>query len=381
VQAASGEGAARKGPDQEPRPWDWNRVLTPTAVFYVVPVVALTVALYWQRLVGWEHTWRSNSAWSHGYVIPIIAVVIAHFRLKELSPARIEPSVWGLVLILAGLVLRIWCQMLRLGYPGELTFVLVVAGVVLLCLGRDMFKALWIPAVYLALMIPWDPKYYDQVALPLQRLAAAGAERVLPLMGYKHFAHNSPFFDIELKEWQQAAAQYSSFVYRDGNVLTTASGPLTIAGACAGLHTLFAFVALGIMMAYIYRSPTWERLVIMASSIPIAVFCNMVRIALMGFSSDRLFYEIDRVNRGMPTWSDSMPGIFWRWLTTGPDVAARLTSLRDTVLDPTSALHQGFGFLMFGVAILLMSLETWIIDKFYVEDEKADDKGSAIHGM
>jgi len=382
LQSASGGNEVRKSPGEGRQPWDWNRVLTPKAVIYIVPVVALTVGLYWQRLVGWESTWRSDSAWGHGYLIPVIAVLIAHFRLKELNPQRIEPSVWGLILILTGLVLRIWCQMLRLGYPGELTFVLVVGGVVLLTMGRQMFRVLLVPVAFLGLMIPWDPKYYERVALPLQRIAAAGAEWALPIFGYKHFENHAAIKE-EVAIWLRSAGEYASFVWRDGNILYTlmpagkAPIGLTIAGACAGLHLLFAFVALGIMMAYIYKNPLWERIIIIASSIPIAVFCNMIRIALMGYTSDRLYFEIDRISRGAATWSEHMPGFFWQWLTVGTDAVSRLTSLRDTVLDPTSALHQGFGFLMFGVAILLMTLETWLIDRFFVDDDKKDDEQKA----
>jgi exosortase/archaeosortase family protein len=384
VQATSGDGAARKVPAEGPIPWDWNRILTVTAVLYMLPVIVLTAALYWKHIVGWEHVWRTNSAWGHGYLIPVIAVVIAHFRLKELNPQRIQPSIWGLALILTGLVLRVWCEMLRFGYPGALTFLLVVAGLVLLALGRDMFKVLLVPVAFMVLMIPLDLKYYESMALPLQKVAAMGAERVLPLFGYKHFLRDSPLFQMEFDEWRRTAAEYASYVYRDGTVLFTAGtgkAGLSVAGACAGLHLLFAFVALGVMMAYIYRHPLWERIVIMASSVPIAVFCNMVRIALMGLVSDKLAYEIDRANQGAPTWSEHMPGFFWQWLTSGADVVSRLTSLRDNVLDPSSMLHQGFGFLMFGVAIVLMWVELWIIDRFYVDDEKTGPAGAAGPGQ
>ena len=204
--------------------WDWNRLLTPRIVFMMLPVVGLLAVAYANPLRNWEGLWRTQAAWSHGYLIPLLAVVVAHFRLKERPPQRIEPCVWGLALMVAGFVLRIWSRTMMFGYPGRVTFLLVVAGIVLLVLGWDFFKTTWVSVAYLVLMIPWPVRVYERVALPLQKLAAAFAEQILSLVGF--------------------------LVTRQDNVLELASGPITVAEACSGLHLLFAFVALGVLMAF-----------------------------------------------------------------------------------------------------------------------------------
>jgi len=321
--------------------WDWNRILTPRIVLFMVPVVGLFVWSYWKQICGWELVWRSNSAWGHGYLIPVIAVLIAHFRLKELNPRRIEPCIWGLVIVMAGFFVRVCSEALRFGYPQDITFLLVSLGIVLLLLGWEMFRALWIPVLYLGLMIPWSPKYYDQLALPLQTLSAWATERFLGVLGMG--------------------------VTRDGNVIRLPSGPLTVAEACSGLHLLFAFVALGVMMAYLYRRAVWERLLIMGSSVPIAVFCNFIRVTLMAIASDKLFFESQAAARGAATWSDHLPDVFWN-LFRGANLPERLASFRETVLNPESFLHQSFGFAMLGLAFLIMWAELRLIDLLFVED-------------
>ena len=77
--------------------WDWNRVLTPRAVLLMVPVAALVLWIYpyWCPLGShgdWEVVWRKDNAWGHGYLIPFLAVLIAHFRLMERPPARLRPA-------------------------------------------------------------------------------------------------------------------------------------------------------------------------------------------------------------------------------------------------------------------------------------------------
>ena len=354
VQAASGEGARKGGAGAVRAEWDWNRRLTPAVVLHMLPVVGLLVWAYWYPLWRWEKIWRHDSAWGHGYLIPVIAVLIAHFRLTELKPQRLEPCWWGWVPILAGLALRIALTTLKFALPSEVTFLLVVGGVLLLLLGWSMFRVLWIPVAYLALMIPWDPKYYEGVALPLQTLAATVTERFLPIIGM--------------------------VVSRRGNVLELVSGPLTVAEACSGLRLLFAFVALGVMMAYMYRRPLWERLVIMGSSIPIAVFCNTIRVTLMAILSDQIFFESQRVAGGTAGWSSYVPMVVWQWFRGG-DLVSRLADFRETVLNPESFLHQGFGFAMLALAFVLMRLELKVIDLFFIEDgEPAAAGGSEGSG-
>jgi exosortase/archaeosortase family protein len=343
------------------REWDWNRLLTPRIVFMMLPVVGLLGVAYAYPLMRWELTWRHNAAWSHGYLVPLLAVVVAHFRLKERVPSRIEPCIWGLGLIVAGCVFRIWSRTMMFGYPGDATFLLVVAGIVLLVLGWDVFKAVWVSVVYLGLMIPWNVRYYEGVALPLQRFAAGVAERALWLFGYDRVAP-----DV-LRQWlQMHAGESLRWVSREANVLNLASGPLTVAEACSGLHLLFAFVALGVLMAFMYRRAWWERVVIMVSSVPIAVFCNVVRVTLMAVASDHLHFERLDVLAGDSTW---LPGLVLG-MFEGGTAAAQIESFRQAVLNPDSLLHQSFGFAMLALAFGLMWLELRFIDLFFVEDEE-----------
>ncbi len=405
AQASSGD---RQHPDRAdgPAPWRWNDVLTPRTVLQLVLLLGLVAWLYWYPLVRWEAIWNANDAWSYGYFIPVVAVLITHFRLQEKGGRPMRPCAWGLALVLGGLVLRIWPQMLRFSYPGEITFVLVVAGVVLWMLGWEMFKVLWVPVAYLWLMIPWPDRIYGRIALPAQQMAAIFTEKFLAIIG-------TP-------------------VLRRGNVLELESGPLQVAEACSGLRLLLAFVALGVMMAFINRRSSWQRAVIIISSVPIAVFCNFIRVTLMALSSNALHYEARRLAAGDPTWSSWMPRVVtWSstaWvgvvlvclavfllvtggsrgamgrlgsplgilgllvvgvavvlgtadLVLGYPEPAQLQAVRETVLNPESAPHQAFGFLMLGLAFVLMWAELRIIDKLvdmlFIEDDVSPEKAAS----
>jgi exosortase len=382
VLTAKKDGASRTAALAVYTEWNWNHILTPRAVLWIIPIVALVLWTYpyWFPGQRWEATWSSESAWGHGYLIPFIAVLIASYRLKELAPIRLAPSAWGLVLILAGLVIRIWAQTLLFGYPAEVTFLLVVAGVVLLLMGWQALRVLWVPIAYLGLMIPWDQKYYEGISLPLQNLSAVVSERILSLLGMT--------------------------IVREGNVLyPIGSPPVGVAHACSGLHLLLTFVALGVLMAFMYRRALWERLVIIGSSIPIAVFCNMIRVTLMTSASQAVFEEGKAVAAGTPGWSAYVPKFAWgllasggvtvrppEWIQrgeygyvpaalwnqffTGSGLAEGLARLYENVMNPESYLHQSFGFAMLGLAFVLMWAELKLIDLIFVEEGPAGPAGT-----
>jgi exosortase len=56
--------------------------------------------------------------------------------------------------------------------------------------------------------------------------------------------------------------------------------PLTVAEACSGMRLLMAFFALGVATAYLETRPVWQRVVLVAAALPIAVFCNLLRVAI-----------------------------------------------------------------------------------------------------
>jgi exosortase/archaeosortase family protein len=49
------------------------------------------------------------------------------------------------------------------------------------------------------------------------------------------------------------------------------------------MRLLMVFLALGVAMAYLHYRPLWQRIILLASTVPIAIFCNVVRVTVTGF--------------------------------------------------------------------------------------------------
>ena len=53
---------------------------------------------------------------------------------------------------------------------------------------------------------------------------------------------------------------------------------LGVLEACSGLRMLTAFIIVAAFIAYMVKQPRWQKAVVVLSSIPIAVVCNVLRI-------------------------------------------------------------------------------------------------------
>ncbi len=219
-------------------------------------VIGLTAAVYAPVLYHLVLHWKIVPDYSHGFLVAPLSVYFAWERKRELARVEIEGSWWGLVPLVLGVAA------LSIGRLGvELTamrsgFVLSLIGMVLLLFGREIFRILTFPLLFLFLMVPLPQSLVNVVAFPLQLMAAGAAVEALQRLGIPALV--------------------------EGNIIHLADAKLFVADACSGLRSLMALLTLGVVFAYFFRRNNVERLVLIASTIPIAIFVNAVRVALTG---------------------------------------------------------------------------------------------------
>jgi exosortase len=205
--------------------------------------------------------WQSDANYSHGFLVAPLALFFAWERLPQLKRAPIDPSWWGVVPLLAGalslMVGRLGVELMSM----RVAFVLTLIGIVLLTLGRSQFRILAFPLLFLFLMVPLPQSLVNVVAFPLQLSAAKLAVASLQTLGIP--------------------------VLLEGNIIHLANTQLFVAEACSGLRSLMALGTLGVVFAYFFRKNAVERVVLIASTIPIAILVNAFRVALTGYLTHR----------------------------------------------------------------------------------------------
>jgi exosortase len=232
-----------------------------TAAVRAAVVTALAFGVFAPILYHMTLHWKLVPDYSHGFLVAPLAVYFAWERLPRLKMAPIEPTWWGVApLALGSLSLMVG----RLGV--ELTsmrvaFVLTLIGIVMLTLGRSIFRILAFPLLFLFLMVPLPQSLVNVIAFPLQLIAA----------------------DFAVGSLHQLAIP----ALREGNIIHLANTRLFVAEACSGLRSLMALGTLGVVFAYFFRKNIVERAVLVASTIPIAILVNAFRVGLTGYLTHR----------------------------------------------------------------------------------------------
>jgi len=234
---------------------------------------ALFVALnFWQfRLL--VQAWLHEPNWAHGFAIPLFSLYLLYRRWDELRTVPKRACLWGLPILVFGILLMIVAF-----YPigtywlCQLSMVVMLMGLVLYQAGPGTTRLTWLPICYLSLAMPIPRMLYTRIATPLQELAAQSARLLLKLFGAQIDIMGS---------------------HLDITSVTGRFYELTVVEACSGVRSLIAYVALGVAWAYLENRPIWQRVVLVAAAVPIAMACNIARVAATCW-----MYVIDRPELG-----------------------------------------------------------------------------------
>ena len=233
-----------------PRPRSW-----PALLALLLPTACLAWA-FWPTLVELVQTWNGNPQYSHGYLVPVFAVVLLWLRRKRLDAAALRPSVWGLGVLAAGLALRLGGAFFYLNWLEQLALPPCLAGLCVLVGGRAAWRWAWPSLLFLYFMIPLPFSLEHLLSGPLQWLATLSSAFVMQLFGLPALA--------------------------DGNVILLNDHQIDVVEACSGLRMLIVFFALATAFIFVVRRPWPDKALLLASAIPIALVSNIARITLTG---------------------------------------------------------------------------------------------------
>jgi len=226
----------------------------PTALAGVAALVlAVLIWDYWPTIVPLFRDWQHDQNYSVGQLVPLAALWLIWHDRRALRRCEISPCWWGIAVIVAAQLGRLYGLLFLFESAERYSLVLTIAGMVLLLAGRQVFRqSKWV-LLFLALMVPLPGRVHNMISGPLQSQATAGA-----------------VFSLEL---------FGVTVAREGNtILLNHSVPLAVAEACSGLRMLTAFVVVAAALAYLVDRPAWQKAVLVCSSIPVAIVCNVARL-------------------------------------------------------------------------------------------------------
>lgn len=257
---------------------------------------------FWPTAYNLFLDWQRDDNYSVGQLVPLAALYLIWIQRQGLSGCRMTPCWWGAVLIVVAQGARAYGLLYLFESAERYALVLTIIGTVLLVAGRDVFRHVRWVMLFLFLMVPLPGKIHNIISGPLQTWAASGAVFFLELFGMT--------------------------VTREGNVMVlNHSVEVAVAEQCSGLRMMTAFVVLGATLAFVVNRPRWQRLTLLASSIPVAIICNMIRLV----ATATLFALV----------SSEAAELFF---------------------------HDFAGWTMMPLAIFMLIVELWIMAKLVIED-------------
>ncbi len=222
--------------------------------------------------------WSTQEEYSHGFLIPIIALWLLWSRRHALAASISRPSWIGPVLILLAAGMHIIGKLSSLFMLSQLGFIVALIGVALGAGGYSLLKVTFIPIIFLIFAIPLP--YVVDAALSFQ------LQLISSQLGV---------FFIRLLQIP---------VYLEGNVIDLGNYKLQVVEACSGLRYLYPLMSLGFLAAYLFQAPIWQRVLVFLSTIPITILMNSFRIGLVGVL----------VNHWGPQDADGMLHMFEGWI-------------------------------------------------------------------
>ncbi len=222
----------------------------------VLTVLLLVVATY-EGLSQMVIRWIELEEFSHGFILPVVALYLAWLRFQPADVAASGTRYWpGVLLLLLGSLLALLGEMSAIFEVIQYGFVISLFGVIVVALGDRAFLRMMGPLVILFFMVPFPSFIYRNLSAQLQLWSSALGVEFIQL------------FDIP--------------VFLEGNVIDLGSMKLQVVEACSGLRYLFPMMSLAYICAYIYQAPLWQRTIIFLSSMPITLIMNSIRIGAIG---------------------------------------------------------------------------------------------------
>jgi exosortase len=222
-----------------------------------IAFVALLIGLcYAPVLRALVMQWYEDPDMGHGFFVPAIAAYIAWQLRDEVANVEPETNLWGLAIVAWGAFQLYIATLGAELFLARTAIVFTIIGAVLLVGGSRYAKIFAFPLFLLFFMVPIPAVIYNQITFPLQLIASQVAEVAISVLGIP--------------------------IIREGNILELADQRLNVVEACSGIRSLLTLTFLSLVYGYFAEKKTWIRVVLFASTIPIAIAANAGRVTITG---------------------------------------------------------------------------------------------------
>jgi exosortase len=196
--------------------------------------------------------------WTQCLFVPFIVGWMVYWLWPRLRELPVRGSSQGFVLLGAGLAFYLLGYLAENYYIGVVSMQFVYAGLIVLFLGWRFMRALFFPWAFLLFMWPYG--FFEDVAFQLRMIMSDLSHHVLTLIGVPNVLNGSAILSPPNQ---------------------TPPFAIDIADPCSGIRSLFALVMMAALAAFFLFNRAWQMIAIIAASVPLVIFGNLVRIVIL----------------------------------------------------------------------------------------------------
>jgi exosortase len=236
-----------------------DRVESPSRVPFIVYLTAIvlsTLWLFWPYLRWLATTWGVLYRDTFGYLAPLISVWAVVRERKRLLREPVGHSSWGWGILIPGVALAVFSRHLDHAVGAGLALPFHLYGISLLVWGPARSRYLLFPILFCLFLYPWDTLVDSLIGFHLRLMSTRLAFGGLAALGM--------------------GASIS------GTVIDTGRFAIDVAPACSGLTTLNVLFFVGAVAAYHLPANPGRKCLLWASTVPLAVLLNTLRVVTVG---------------------------------------------------------------------------------------------------
>ncbi|WP_191965738.1 exosortase [Oryzomonas sagensis] len=223
-------------------------------LFWAVFGVAFVCA-YFPVITSLVHAWSHSDDYSHGFIIAPVAAYMLWQKREVFLEKQAVGSWSGLLLATGALFLYAVSKIGEMQTIASLSMIVFLWGAVIFLFGYGVFRACFLPLVFLAFMIPVPAQIIARLTIPLQLLVTKASVGLASFSGIP--------------------------IFHDGNIIQLPQGTFQVVQACSGLRSIMTMLTLGTVLAYFTLRSTMLRGTLLLLAVPIALAVNILRVFVL----------------------------------------------------------------------------------------------------
>jgi len=228
-----------------------------TAIIKFVILLALSLWLFWSQITSIVSASLNSSEQTHALAVPVAILALFYCRRKAFSQSRVNSSGWGILLLIAGIILYAAATWpFNYGYVRDLALLPVLAGIILIACGGQVLK-LSVPMLLLVILaIPVGSRLYASLVIRPETITISATAKLLDLLP-------------GVRAWVKGTDLYFS--------TADSSGIVALAETNRGSRLLLTFAVIGVFITFSRIRSLWRIIAVAIAASPIVFFGNFLR--------------------------------------------------------------------------------------------------------